>query len=150
MTDCSTGIASLIKRVAHTFKHRLDQNPDKLPLTQAQWGTLFYIRQMESEGQVVSPSDLENGLHLSRPTVTGLIQRLEARGFVSVTADSRDKRFKRLHTTPAFEAWHHLMAQYFSAQERLLLRGFTPHEENQLRDYLNRMLHNLKEGGSSL
>ncbi|MBQ8536819.1 MAG: MarR family transcriptional regulator [Clostridia bacterium] len=149
MLDRTQSAAFMIRRVSRTFKRRLDQNPDRLPLTHAQAGVMFFVRQAESEGRAVSPSDVESALHLTRPTVTGLLQRLEGRGFLTTTPDPQDKRFKRLHTTPAFQAHHQIMEAYLKNQEQLLLEGFTPQEEAQLLSYLNRMLHNLEEGGGS-
>jgi len=145
--QCNSDTPFLIKRVNQAFKNRLDQNPDKLPLTQAQAGVMFFISRAEAQGRSVSPSDLESGLHLSRPTVTGLLQRLESRGYITVTPDAHDKRFKRLNATPAFKAHMQLMESYFTAQKELLLRGFSDGEKELLNGFLTRMLHNLTEGG---
>lgn len=147
MPETASSAADLVRRVFHAFKRRLDQNPDRLPLTHAQASVLFYLYRAESQGKRVSPSDLEEGLHLSRPTVTGLLQRLESRGFIAAQPDPEDKRYKLLHTTDAFEAHHKLMEDYMVSQQKLLLKGFTPQEEDLLKLFLTRMLNNLEEGG---
>lgn len=148
MPDRSASPAFLLKRVSQAFKHRLDQNPDRLPLTQAQAGVMFYLSRAEEEGRSVSPSDLESGLHLSRPTVTGLLQRLESRGYITAAPDENDKRYKRLRATPAFKAHIQLMESYFARQEETLFNGFSPEEKARFNDYLTRMLHNLTQGGN--
>ena len=47
----------------------------------------------------ISPSDLAETLRLHRSTVTGVLQRLEERGFVRRAADPRDGRRARLELT---------------------------------------------------
>lgn len=138
--------AALIKRLFFAFRRRMDQGPGEL--TQAQAGVMFYVDRQNRRDQPVSPSDVEEALHLSRPTVTGLVKRLQCRGFLAVETDQQDKRFKRLFITPAFESHRQQMDAYFTRQEALLMKGFSPREEEQLIHYLNRMLLNLEEGGN--
>lgn len=48
----------------------------------------------------MSPSELAEVLHVSRPTVTSMLQRMGAAGAVERRADERDQRITRLYLTP--------------------------------------------------
>lgn len=47
----------------------------------------------------ISPSELADVLHVSRPTVTSMLQRMEAAGAVERRPDEHDQRITRLHLT---------------------------------------------------
>lgn len=145
MPERDDRVAVLIKRVHNAFKRRLDQNAARPPLTQAQCDVLLFLHKAEQEERRVCPSDLEGALHLSRPTVTGLIQRLKAKGFIAVLPDPEDKRFKRLTVTEKANRHHLEMTAYLAAQEQQMLQGFGPEELRQLKAYLKRLLVNLEE-----
>ncbi|MBN2445807.1 MAG: winged helix-turn-helix transcriptional regulator [Phycisphaerae bacterium] len=49
----------------------------------------------------VSASVLARTVHLSRPTLTGILDRLERRGFISRDRDQRDRRSWSVGVTPA-------------------------------------------------
>ena len=48
----------------------------------------------------LSQSDLASALHVSRPTVTTMLQKMEAAGTVERRADEHDQRVTRLYLTP--------------------------------------------------
>ena len=138
-------VALLIKRVHNAFKRRLDQHPTEPFLTQAQCDVLIMLHRAEEEGRKVYPSDLESALHLTRPTVSGLLQRLEAKGFIVTRPDPADKRFKQLEATELSRQHRAQVHKQLIAQEEAMLAGFTPEEAEQLRALLRRLLHNLED-----
>lgn len=48
----------------------------------------------------MSPSELADVLHVSRPTVTAMLQRMETAGAIERGTDERDQRVTRVHLTP--------------------------------------------------
>lgn len=52
----------------------------------------------------ISQRDLAEKLHLSRPTVTGMLQRMEQHGLIERWDDEADQRLTRLRLTPAGRA----------------------------------------------
>lgn len=140
----SKSVAALIKRIHNEFKRRLDQALTEPHLTQAQCDVLILLHQAKAEGRSLCPSDLENALHLSRPTVTGLLQRLEAKGFIIARPDPSDKRFKQLEATVLSLQHRAEVHRHLIATEAQMLAGFTPGEAEQLRQLLSRLLNNLE------
>ncbi|MHB1477218.1 MAG: MarR family winged helix-turn-helix transcriptional regulator [Coriobacteriia bacterium] len=53
-----------------------------------------------SRGGGMSQSDLADALHVSRPTVTVMLQKLEAAGALERRTDEHDQRVTRLFLTP--------------------------------------------------
>jgi DNA-binding MarR family transcriptional regulator len=63
----------------------------------AQAGCLMAL----SRADGISQSDLAAMLHVSRPTVTTMLQKMEAAGTVERRTDEADQRVTRLYLTPA-------------------------------------------------
>ena len=65
-------------------------------------------------GEVVYPKDIERRFNLTHPTVSGLLQRLESKGFLSCEPDPDDRRYKRIVLTEKAaecqkEIWQHIL-----------------------------------------
>ena len=75
----------------------------------------FIIRYLsERQGEVVYPKDIERRFNLTHPTVSGLLQRLESKGFLSCEPDPDDRRYKRIVLTEKAaecqkEIWQHIL-----------------------------------------
>ena len=53
--------------------------------------------------------DIEEAFQLSHPTVSGLLSRLEKKGFIEFRPDEKDRRCKRIHMLPKGQACIELM-----------------------------------------
>ena len=70
---------------------------ETMDLTAAQGHIMgFLSRQAEPP----CPRDVEEAFHLSHPTVSGILSRLEQKGFISLQTDPTDRRCKRIHIQP--------------------------------------------------
>lgn len=92
------------------------------------------------------PKDIEDAFHLSHPTVSGLLARMEKKGFIELRPDSRDRRCKRIHILEKGWDCHALMHQTIGNNEAQIVRGFTPEEKEQFAALLQRAIDNM--GGS--
>ena len=90
--------------------------------------------------------DIEETFHLSHPTVSGLLSRLEKKGFVEFRPDANDRRCKRIFILPKGIEVHETMHQTIEATEARLLSGFTEEEQAQFHQFLRRAIDNM--GGS--
>ena len=93
------------------------------------------------------PRDIESELQLSHPTVSGLLSRMEQKGFIELRSDPDDRRCKRIYTLPKGEQCHERMHQTICANEKRIVEGFTPEEQAQFAALLQRAITNM--GGSS-
>lgn len=70
------------------------------PLTMAQLKMLLVLRQYEPVGG----NELANRLHVSLPSVSGMVDRLEARGLVERQEDATDRRVRPIVLSDAGQA----------------------------------------------
>ena len=87
--------------------------------------------------------DIEEAFRLSHPTVSGILNRLEKKGFLEFRPDEQDRRCKRIHPLPKSLALHETMHQTIDSIEERLVAGFTPEEQEQFRSYLCRAIENM-------
>lgn len=113
---------------------------EQMNLTAAQGRLMSYIFHKR---QPVYPKDLEAGLHLSHPTVSGLLSRMEQKGFVEFQTDPRDRRSKRIVVSPKGLACHERMLAVIAANESRIVEGFTPEEKEQFASFLQRAIDNV-------
>lgn len=108
-----------------------------LDLTTSQLDVIICIA--EGCGGPVNQKDIEEELRLTNPTVTGILKRLERKGFVTRTVGSRDRRYKEVRLT---EKCARLGEQFHPTAEELLGRMFDGFTAEELED-LNRLLRRL-------
>ena len=89
--------------------------------------------------------DIEEELRLTNPTVTGILKRLERKGFVTRTVGSRDRRYKEVRLTERCALLGESL--HPSAQEMLggMFRGFTQEDFDTLTRLLRQLVENCKQ-----
>lgn len=87
--------------------------------------------------------DIEREFCLSHPTVSGILSRLEKKGFIELRPDSADKRCKRIYVLDKASEFSSLMSETIEKNESRLVDGFTPEETAQFAAYLERAIGNM-------
>ena len=87
--------------------------------------------------------DIEEEFHLSHPTVSGLLSRLEKKDFIEFRPDEKDGRCKRIYVLPRGLACHERIHKTIQENEARIVRGFTPEEKAQFADFLSRAVRNM-------
>lgn len=86
-----------IKIINAALKAHMDEQAAKMDLTSVQLRVLSEIDLMESSGiEEINQKDLEKMEKVSHPAMTGIIQRLEKKGYVVCVPSSVDKRYKKI------------------------------------------------------
>ena len=112
----------------------------EMDLTAAQGRILGYLTRRETPP---CSRDIEEEFHLSHPTVSGILSRLEQKGFVALRPDPRDRRCKRIHILPKGKACHERMHRTIQETEERLVQDFTPEEREQFVQLLQRAIVNM-------
>ena len=115
----------------------------RMELTAAQGHIMGYLAHCEKQP---CPRDVEEKFQLSHPTVSGLLSRLEKKGFIALDPDPADRRCKRIRVLPKGKECHALMHGTIQDNEQRLVSGFTPEEQAQFAAFLERAIENM--GGS--
>ena len=137
----------LLPHYGHLLRHLhscADQNMTaaltSMDLTAAQGHVMGYIAHREIPP---CPRDIEEAFHLSHPTVSGLLSRLEKKGFIEFRTDENDRRCKRIHILPKGMELEETMHKTILATEDQLVQGFTDEEKAQFRQFLIRAIQNM-------
>lgn len=90
--------------------------------------------------------DIEDAFHLTHPTVSGLLTRLERKGFIAFFPDPADKRCKRIRMLERGQRCTDTMARVIAENEERMVRDFTPQQRQVFSEYLQRAIENMGGG----
>ena len=112
----------------------------EMDLTASQGPVLGYIahRQLPPCAR-----DIEEEFHLSHPTVSGLLSRLEKKGFVEFFPDEHDRRCKRIRLLPRGRECIDIIHRTITRNETRLVENFTDEEKELFFSFLTRAIHNM-------
>ena len=111
-----------------------------MELTAAQGRIISYL----AHGEVPPCSrDIEEAFHLSHPTVSGLLSRLEKKGYLEFRSDPNDRRCKRIYISDRGRQCHELIHRIIETTEENMITGFTEEERNQFSSLLERAIANM-------
>ena len=136
-----------IKRISNAMDRKRTVDLEDMDLTSSQGLVLGYLARHRDEA--VYPAEICRHYGLSQPTVTGILQRLEAKGFLVYADDPDDRRRRRLVPTGKALDCHEWVKQRFIETERLLTEGLTEAERAQLLVLLDRLIANMDGGCES-
>ena len=143
--DGDMPLGAMFKFIHLTAENRFNQNLQALNLTSSQMHILIYLDHSERVGKKVNQRDIEKHLHLSNPTITGLLQRMEAKGFITRTVSETDGRNKEIAQTDMSRAIHAEMHKRLDAENARMVQGMSEQEVAQLKDLLQRILDNIRD-----
>ena len=89
------------------------------------------------------PRDIEEAFHLSHPTVSGLLSRLEKKDFIALRPDEADRRCKRIYVLPRGRECQETMHRTILANEDRLVQGFTQEEQELFARLLTQAIGNM-------
>ena len=87
--------------------------------------------------------DIEEAFHLSHPTVSGLLARLEKKGFIEFRPDEQDRRCKRIYVLPKGQECNERIHNTILFNERRIVQGFSEEERAQFAAFLERATQNM-------
>lgn len=111
-----------------------------MDLTAAQGRIMGYIAHRQ---EAPCAKDIEEEFRLSHPTVSGLLSRLEKKGFLEFRPDEKDHRCKRIYILPKGQQCNDLMHQTIRRNEERLVKDFTEEEQELFFSFLDRAIQNM-------
>lgn len=134
-------------RLARTLHWCTDQTMtaelEKMDLTASQGHIMGYLAHVKAPP---CPRDIEEEFHLSHPTVSGILSRLEQKGFIELRTDPNDRRVKRIYILPKGKECHDRMHQVILSNEERIVQGFTEEEKALFVKLLHRAIENMGGG----
>ena len=129
--------------ISRAFKRKLDERTKELDLTGVQMHVLAELDRLENFGvEEVNQRDLEQAEHVTHPTMTEIIKRLEKKGFVQCSPGS-DRRYKKITRTPKAIHFFTELADQDDVIFQELCRGLTQQEIESLLHITDLILLNI-------
>ena len=139
MEDRSRPIGFMIKQINNVYEKDLNERLRKIGITSSQCAVLDYL--FHTSKDEVSQRDVEKGLNLKNPTVTGILKRLDEKGYILCVPNARDKRKKKIYLTEkAYD-----IQRRTETDRGKLTRGMTKREVESLTKNLEKLLYNIAD-----
>lgn len=131
-------ISILIKKSALVFDKLSNQLLSPYDLTSSQFKILMVL--YHAQGDSVRQTDIETKFSMTNPTVTGLVQKLEAKELVRRVPNPEDRRSKVLVLTERAMARKDELLTLADSLEREMTAKLTEDEYSQLAALLMKLL----------
>ncbi len=129
----------LLAQVCHLHYHRVRTLVGAIGMHRGQPPVLHAL--WEQEG--LTHTNLAQRLRVTPATITKMLQRMEAAGFVVSKPDAEDQRVSRVYLTEAGRAIQAEVEAVWQTMEQETFDGFTPEERVVLRRFLLHIRENL-------
>lgn len=130
--------------IGRCFKTVMDERLREHDVTGVQFSVLRELRRHEQEGAgELYQRDLENVSHVTHPTMTEIIKRLERKGYIECRRSENDRRHKCILSTVRAKA---LCSEVSAAEDYAVQRLFgnlTAEEFSTLERLLDKILVNV-------
>lgn len=136
-------IGFLFKQINNVYEKEFNNRLRRLGITSSQCEVLDFL--LQSSKDEVTQRDIERALNLKNPTVTGLLKRLDEKGFILSVPSGKDKRCKNIYLTEKAYDIQKRMEMDRKNLDKMLTLGMTKKEIDALYKMLNRVLYNIAE-----
>lgn len=109
-------------------------------LTASQGRILGFIA---NQSEAPCAKDLEDFFRLSHPSISGVLKRLEQKGFIKFQPDADDHRCRRIYMQPKGQECHENIRRQIDVIENRIVEGFSPEEAELFYQFLNRSITNM-------
>jgi len=131
-------LSELVKLHRYKVHEKLVNHPELYP---GQPPLLFQLDREDGQTQ----KSLAEQLRRAPATVTVMLKRMEASGYVRREADPNDLRSLRVYLTNQGRSALKDLREVFQELEHQAQEGFTPEETQLMSALAQRMIHNLRE-----
>ncbi len=137
-------LGSYFRVLSNALAMDMRHTTEALGLTPTQGMFLHHLWYLEEiEHRPAYAKDLEKFFDIRHPTVSGILQRMESAGFLTLRESRDDRRFKQICLTEKAKDAHEQIKQQIEATEQRILEGFTPEEAGSFRRFLEQAAKNL-------
>ena len=135
-------IGFMFKQINTIYEKEFNKQLRTLGITASQCAVLDFLFSSDEE---VTQRDIENALNLKNPTVTGLLKRLDEKGFILIVPSNKDKRCKNIYPTAKAYDIQKRMDMDRKKLDKMLTLGMNKKEVAALEKMLARVLYNIEE-----
>lgn len=141
MLDKQDTLGFLFGRVCRYHYNRARQLLDKVGLHRGQPPVLFALSRQDG----LTHSELATILEVTPATITNMVKRIEAAGFVVRRRDDADERVSRVYLTASGREIQAEIEGIVQEMEGTVFAGMSAEEQDMLRRLLTQMVANLQQ-----
>ncbi|MGN1267787.1 MAG: MarR family winged helix-turn-helix transcriptional regulator [Dorea sp.] len=135
-------IGFMFKQINTIYEKEFNNRLRTLGITASQCAVLDFLFSSDDE---VTQRDIEKALNLKNPTVTGILKRLDEKGFILIVPSDKDKRCKNIYpTAKAYDIQKRMDADR-KKLDKMLTLGMNKKEVAALEKMLSKVLYNIEE-----
>ena len=135
-----------IKRISDYVEADANSELEQYGITCSQARVLSFL--LRRRDKVTILKDIEDFFEIKHPTVIGIIQRMEAKGFVESSVDPDDKRQRIIKVTSSAIELEKKLNKHSLEAEKRMVDGLTPDEVNEFKRLLYAVYKNIGKWGS--
>lgn len=139
--DHSNALGPKFRAISASLSQEMNRSTAQLDLTASQSFFLGYLG--HHQNQPIHQKDLEQAFDFSHPTVSGILGRLEAKGFVTFRPGKHDRRCKEILLTDKAIECYEAMLRHMMETEARVTAGLSPDELTELDRLLEKIMSNL-------
>lgn len=137
------------KIISNGFEHYKNKDLEQSDLTTTQMQILMFL--LLNKNALINQRCIEKCFNLSNPTINGILNRLETKGFIVRVKSVNDARNKEIHVTEKAIKLQKEMKGKMEKAEGEILSVLSREEQSELNRLLKKIVDNikLKKGGKS-
>ena len=132
-----------IKRISDFVEADANRELEQFDITFSQARILSYLL-ARKEKQTIQ-KDIEDFFELKHPTVIGILQRMEQKGFVVSEIDPKDRRQRIIRTTEQADYLEKEIDSHSKELEKYMVQGMTNEEVLSLKQLLYKVYKNISK-----
>lgn len=131
----------LLRQVGKAHSNKINKILEKVNLHRGQpiMLTLLY----REDG--VPQSNLAREMVITPATASAMVKRMEKAGFIIRKRDSKDERISNVYLTEAGRNISSQLSELQHDMDKIVFDGFSNEEKENMRNYMERILENIKE-----
>ena len=119
-------IGRLFRIAEHAIAQEVHKNHEALGITSSQGYMLGYLTRRYLEGDVpIYAKDAEHHFGVKHSSISGVLQRLECKGFITFEPDDTDRRCKKIVLTEKAMDIHSEIEKHIRMTEEKIFTGMT-------------------------
>lgn len=140
---CDVPMGMRLSIITRAFRTELDRRLREQELTGVQFAVLGQLMDLERKGlEEINQRCLERANHVTHPTMTEIIKRLEKKGYIICAPGKTDRRSKSVRPTEKARCLDAMIEQNDREITELLSRGLSPEQRVQLLEITGIMMEN--------
>lgn len=151
MCEHQKGIGFYVRVIDGQIEKKANAHLKKIGLTKTQADILRFLTVARARDESVKQRDLEEFYHISNPTVSGILDRLEQKDLIVRIKSEDDKRVRFIEPTAKGIEIEESMRQLFRETESEMMENISPELQKEGMLFLKAVLQNVmkeSKGGS--